>query len=86
MENRQESIQQWLDEVDSQMQKQLAEQLGVSQQDVFNWLREMGKIEKTSRWVPHELKDGQMENGKDTSDILLTRYKRKSFLHRIVRW
>ena len=33
-------------------QKQLAEQLGVSQQVVSNRLREMGKIQNASRWVP----------------------------------
>ena len=46
-----------LDEDDSQTQKQLAEQLGVNQQYVSNRLREMGKIQKTGRWVPHELND-----------------------------
>ena len=44
----------------------------------------MGKIWKNSRWVPHELNDGQMEKRKNTRDILLTQYKRMSFLHRIV--
>ena len=35
-----------LDEDDSQIQKQLAEQLGVSQQAVSNRLRDMEKIQK----------------------------------------
>ena len=62
---------------DSQTQKQLPQQLGVSQQAVSNRLREMGKIQKTGRWVPHELNDRKMEKRKNTCDILLTRYKRK---------
>ena len=40
-------LQATLDEDDSQTQKQLAEQLGVSQRAVSNWPQEMGKIQKT---------------------------------------
>jgi len=50
-------LQALLDEDDSQTQKQLAKQLSVSQQAVFNRLREMGKIQKIGRWVPHELNE-----------------------------
>ena len=53
-------LQALLDEDDSQTQKQLAEQLSVSQQAVSNRLREMGKIQKTGKWVPHELDGRQM--------------------------
>jgi len=53
-----------LDEDDSQTQKQLAEQLSVSQQAVSNRLREMEKIQKVDRWVPHELNERQMERRK----------------------
>lgn len=38
-----------------------AEQLSVSQQAVFNRLREMGKIQNVGRWVSHELNERQME-------------------------
>ena len=51
-------LQALLNEHDLQTQKQFVEQMGVSQQDVFNQPREMGKIEKTGIWVPHELNDG----------------------------
>jgi len=73
-----------LDEDDSQTQKKLAEQLSISQQAVSNRLREMGKIQKVGRWVPHELNERQMERRKNICEILLERYRRKSFLHRIV--
>jgi len=43
-----------------------------------------GKIQKVCRWVPHELNERQMERRKNTCEILLERYRRKSFLHRIV--
>jgi len=77
-------LQALLDEDDSQTQKQLAEQLSVSQQAISNPLREMGKIQKVGRWVPHELNERQMERSKNTCEILLKRYRRKLFLHRIV--
>ncbi|GFV53329.1 mariner Mos1 transposase [Trichonephila clavipes] len=44
----------------------------------------MGKIIKVGRSVPHELTDRQQENRKLVCDMLLARYKRKSYLHRIV--
>ena len=68
-----------LDENDSQTQKQLAEQLGVSQQTVHNQLREMemGKNQKIAKWVPHELNDREMEKSKNTCDIFLVRYNKK---------
>ena len=59
-------LQALLDEDDSQTQEQLVEQLGVSQQAVSDRLREMGKIQKSGGWVPHELNDGQMEKRKNT--------------------
>ena len=77
-------LQALLDEDDSQTQKQLAEQLSVCQQAVSNRLREMGKIQKVGRWEPHELNERQIERRKNISEILLERYRRKSFLHRIV--
>jgi len=63
-------LQTLLDEDDSQTQK-LAEQLSISQQAVSNRPREMGKIQKVGRWVPHELNERQMERRKNTCDILL---------------
>jgi len=59
-------LQALLDEDDSQTQKQLAEQLSVSQQAVSNRLREMGKIQKVGRWVPYELNERQRWRGAKT--------------------
>ena len=65
MENRKKfeglELKALLGEDDSQTRKQLVEQLSVSKQVVSNLLREIGKIQKTARWVPHELNDRQME-------------------------
>ena len=81
MENRQKieevELQALIDEDDSQ--KQLVDQLGISQQAVSNRLQEMGKIQKTHRRVLHELNDRQMETCKNACDNLFARYKRKSF-------
>ena len=52
-----------LDEDNSQTQKQLSEQLGVSQQSVSDWLRDMGKIQKTGRCIPTTRVERQV-NGK----------------------
>jgi len=73
-------LQALLDEDDSQIQKQLAEQLSVSHQAVSNRLREMGKIQKVGRWVLHELNERQMERRKNTREILLEREQKKVIL------
>ena len=71
--NEDVELQALLDENNSQTQKQLAEQLSISQQAVSNRLREMGNIQKVGRWVPHELNERQMERRKNTCEILLER-------------
>ena len=38
--------------------------MGVDQQTVYERLREMGKIEKTGKWVPHELNDRRWKSAK----------------------
>jgi len=68
---------------DTQSQKMLAEQLGVSQAAISMRLHAMGKVQKIGKWV-HELNDKQTERRQNTCQILLARQKRKSFLHRIV--
>ena len=69
---------------DTQSQKMLAEQLGVSQAAISMRLHAMGKVQKIRKWMPHELNDRQMERRQNTCQILLARQKRKSFLHRIM--
>jgi len=76
-------LQTLLDENDTQSQKMLAEQLGVSQAAISMQLHAMGKVQKIGKWVP-QLNDRQMERRQNTCQILLARQKRKSFLHRIV--
>jgi len=75
-------LQALLVEDDTQSQKMLAEQLGVSQA-ISMRLHAMGKDQKIGKWVP-QLNDRQMERRQNTCQILLARQKRKLFLHRIV--
>lgn len=77
-------LQALLDQDDTLSQKILGEQLGVSQKAISDRLRAMGKIQKSGKWVPHELNDRQMERRLNICEILLARHERKSFLHRIV--
>ncbi|GFW51658.1 mariner Mos1 transposase [Trichonephila clavipes] len=77
-------LQALLYEDDGQTQEHLAKQLNVDQSTVFRRLKAMGKIIQVGRWVQHELTDRQQKNRKIVCEMLLARYKRKSYLHRIV--
>ncbi|GFV93553.1 mariner Mos1 transposase [Trichonephila clavipes] len=77
-------LQALLDEDDGKTQEHLAEQLNADQSTVSRRLKAMGRIIKVGRWGPHELTDRQQENRKIVCEMLLARYKRKSYLHRIV--
>jgi len=68
-----------LDEDSYQMQKELALTLGVTQTISYR-LKSLGMIQKQGNWVPYELKPRNIERF-FTCEMLLTRYKRKSFLH-----
>lgn len=67
-----------------QTQNELAELLNASQSSISRRLKDLGKVYKVGRWVPHEIKAKDMERRKIISEILLARQRRKSFLHRII--
>jgi [histone H3]-lysine36 N-dimethyltransferase SETMAR len=79
-----EDLQVLLDEDSTQSQQILAEKLNVSRVAICQRLKAMGKIHKYGKWVPHALNDRQMEHRKTICEMLLQRFERKSFLHRIV--
>jgi histone-lysine N-methyltransferase SETMAR len=66
-----------LDEDDILCQKQMTEMLNVAQQRISDHLKAMGNIQKCGKWVPHELNERQMENRKNTCEILLQRHEIK---------
>lgn len=68
----------------TQTQKQLATQLDVSQHAISDRLHAMGKVQVAGKWIPHELNERSIEKRKTTCEILMERYRRKSFLHHIV--
>jgi len=79
-----EDLQVLLDEDPTQSQQILAEKLNVSRVAICQRLKALGKIQKYGKWVPHTLNDRQMEHRKTICEMLLQRFERKSFLHRIV--
>ena len=77
-------LQALLDEGSTQTLKQSAKPLGVNQGTISRRLDAIGEIQKERKWVPYELKERDIERRKTTCEILFDRFKRKSFLHRIV--
>jgi len=67
-------LQALLDGDDTQSQKMLAEQLGVSQaasQAISMWLHAMEEVQKIGKWVTHELNDRQMDDAKTHAKFCL---------------
>lgn len=79
-----EDLKALLDEDSCRTQSELSELLGVDQTTISKRLKSMGMIQKMSHWLPHELKERDIERRKTICEILVDRQKRKGFLHRIV--
>lgn len=77
-------LEQLLDEDPCQTQQELAAALGVTQACVSQRLQAMGMVQKQGNWVPHDLRERDVERRNTMCELLLARHKRKSFLHRIV--
>ena len=73
-----------LDEDPCQTQTELAAALNVSQPCISQRLHAMGMVQKKGNWLPHELKERDMERRKTICEMLLQRQRRKGFLHRIL--
>lgn len=67
-----------------QTEKQLAEELNITQQCVSQRLHAMGLVQKLGNWVPHKLKEMDIERRKTLCELLLQRQQRMGFLHRII--
>ncbi|KAL6255666.1 hypothetical protein P5V15_012913 [Pogonomyrmex californicus] len=44
----------------------------------------MGKVQKEGRWVPHELSEDNKNCRRDTALTLLSKFRKKDFLHKII--
>lgn len=73
-----------LDEDPYQTQEELAKLLSVDRSTISKRLKAAGFIQKQGNWLPYELKPSDIERRLTVSEMLLQRYKKKDFLHRIV--
>jgi len=73
-----------LDINSKQTVKELAEQLGVTQQAISVHLHSMEKVQKEGRWVPHELSEDNKNRRGDIALTLLSKFRKKHFLYKII--
>jgi len=79
-----DELQALLDVNSAQTEKGLAEQLGVTQQVISVRLHTMGKVQKEGRWVLHELSEDNKNLQCDIALTLLSKFRKKDFLHNII--
>jgi len=77
-------LQALLDINSAQTEKELAEQFGVTEQTISVHFHTMGKVQKEGRWVSHELSEDNKNRRRDTALILLSKFRKKDFLHKII--
>lgn len=68
----------------SQTTRELAARFDVTIPTILNHLKQIGKVKKLDRWVPHELNERQKRNRFEACLSLLSRHKGEPFLHRII--
>ncbi|KAL4501521.1 hypothetical protein ABPG72_018572 [Tetrahymena utriculariae] len=64
--------------------RELAEETNTCFKTVHNHLKEINKVKKLDKWVPHELNQYQQNNRKIISEQLLKKYKNDPFLSRLI--
>ena len=77
-------LEELLEEDPRRSTRELALELSVSQTTVCNRLRELGKVQKVGKWVPHKLSEINIAQPLSTCVFLSSRQKKKSFLWKIV--
>jgi len=68
----------------AQTEWQLAEQLDVTQQAIVVHLHTMRTVQKDGRWVPHKLSEDNKNRRSDTAFLLISKFRKKDFLHKII--
>ncbi len=79
-----EKLEALLKENSAQTEKELAEQLNVTQAAISKRFHALKMIQKEGKWVPHELTEANIENRLMVCNSLLTRHRRWNFLSQIV--
>lgn len=79
-----QDLQELLEEDPSQNLQELGTVLDVVPSTVSRRLHAMGMVQKQGTWVPHKLKERDIERRKTMCELLLQRETRKSFLYRII--
>lgn len=68
----------------SQTTSELAAGFGVSDKTILNHLKQIGKVKKLEKWVPHELSEANQKTRVDCCITLLNRHKNEGILNRII--
>jgi len=77
-------LQALLDINSAQTEEEFTEQFGITQQAISVRLHTMGKVQKEGRWVLHELSVDNKNRRRDTAFTLLSTFREKDFLHKII--
>nr|ABQ88321.1 transposase [synthetic construct] len=64
--------------------REVAEELNVDHSTVVRHLKQIGKVKKLDKWVPHELSENQKNRRFEVSSSLILRNNNEPFLDRIV--
>ncbi|XP_017368133.1 histone-lysine N-methyltransferase SETMAR isoform X2 [Cebus imitator] len=64
--------------------REVAEELNVNHSTVVRHLKQIGKVKKLDKWVPHELTENQKNRRFEVSSSLILRNNNEPFLDRIV--
>ncbi|XP_063517887.1 histone-lysine N-methyltransferase SETMAR isoform X4 [Pongo pygmaeus] len=64
--------------------REVAEELNVNHSTVVRHLKQIGKVKKLDKWVPHELTENQKNHRFEVSSSLILRNHNEPFLDRIV--
>jgi len=77
-------LQTLLDINNAQTEKELAEQLDVTQQAISVRLHTMGNVQKEVKWVLHKLFEDNKNRRHDTALTLISKFRKKDFLQKII--
>lgn len=64
--------------------EKMSEEINGSKSTISRRLKAMGYKQKLNKWLPHQLKEADIAKRLDICQMLLSRQRKKSFLHRII--